>query len=162
MPRESRPTQHQWKFFHTGGLVQVMLETPEDLLALGELDQKLWVALSCPVKGSELDEGTLTLIDSDGDGLSDAQEAALGTDPANPDTEEDGLVDGAEVTAATDPTLSDTDGDGFGDDAFYSFAVDAVDKCFWKSVFHTEKYAYFLHNLINLNVNVGFIDGAMK
>ena len=37
--------------------------------------------------------------DSDGDGLSDAQEATLGTDPANPDTDEDGLFDGAEVTA---------------------------------------------------------------
>jgi hypothetical protein len=55
--------------------------------------------------------------DSDGDGLSDAQEATLGTDPANPDTDEDGLFDGAEVTAGTDPTLYDTDGDGFGDNA---------------------------------------------
>ena len=41
--------------------------------------------------------------DSDGDGLSDAQEAALGTDPANPDSDEDGLFDGAEVTAARIP-----------------------------------------------------------
>jgi hypothetical protein len=62
------PTKHVWKFFRTGGLDQVSLETAEDLLALGELDQKLWVALSCPVKGLELDEQTLALIDSDGDG----------------------------------------------------------------------------------------------
>ncbi|MGZ5385647.1 MAG: hypothetical protein ACXWH0_16920, partial [Acidimicrobiia bacterium] len=55
--------------------------------------------------------------DSDGDGLSDAQEAAFGTDPANPDSDEDGLLDGAEVTTGTDPTLYDTDGDGFGDNA---------------------------------------------
>jgi hypothetical protein len=55
--------------------------------------------------------------DSDGDGLSDAQEAALGTDPANPDTDEDGLFDVAEVAAGTNPTLNDTDGDGFGDNA---------------------------------------------
>ncbi len=55
--------------------------------------------------------------DSDGDGLSDAQEAQLGTDPANPDTDEDGLFDVAEVAAGTDPTLYDTDGDGFGDNA---------------------------------------------
>lgn len=61
-------TQHVWKFFRTGGLDQVALETAEDLLALGELDQKLWVALSCPVKGVELDEKTLALIDTDGDG----------------------------------------------------------------------------------------------
>ncbi len=62
------PTKHVWKFFRTGGLDQVSLETAEDLLALGELDQKLWVALSCPVKGLELDEQTLALIDADGDG----------------------------------------------------------------------------------------------
>ena len=59
---------HTWKFFRTGGLDQVTLETGADLLSLGELDQKLWVALSCPVKGLELDEKTLALIDTDGDG----------------------------------------------------------------------------------------------
>jgi len=46
----------------------VLLTTGADLLALNELDQKLWVALSCPVKGLELDEKTLVLIDADGDG----------------------------------------------------------------------------------------------
>jgi len=61
-------TPHIWKFFRTGGLDQVSLETAADLLALGELDQKLWVALSCPVKGLDLDEQTLALIDTDGDG----------------------------------------------------------------------------------------------
>ncbi len=62
------PTRHVWKFFRSGGLDQVALETAEDLLALPELDQKLWVVLSCPVKGLELDEKTLELIDTDGDG----------------------------------------------------------------------------------------------
>ncbi len=59
---------HAWNFFRTGGLDQVALTTAEDLLALEQLDQKLWVALSCPVKGLELDEKTLVLIDADGDG----------------------------------------------------------------------------------------------
>lgn len=59
---------HTWKFFRTGGLDQVTLESGADLLNLEHLDQKLWVALSCPVKGLELDEKTLGLIDSDGDG----------------------------------------------------------------------------------------------
>ncbi len=69
MSHHSAPaTKHVWKFFRTGGLEQVSLETAEDLLALGELDQKLWVALSCPVKGLELDEQTLALVDADGDG----------------------------------------------------------------------------------------------
>jgi hypothetical protein len=69
MSENSSPaTKHVWKFFRTGGLNQVSLETAEDLLALSELDEKLWVALSCPVKGLELDEQTLALIDADGDG----------------------------------------------------------------------------------------------
>ncbi len=59
---------HTWKFFRTGELDQVSLETGADLLNLEHLDQKLWVALSCPVKGLELDEKTLALIDTDGDG----------------------------------------------------------------------------------------------
>ena len=59
---------HTWKFFRAGELDQVSLETSADLLNLEHLDQKLWVALSCPVKGLELDEKTLALIDTDGDG----------------------------------------------------------------------------------------------
>ena len=64
----SPPAQHSWKFFRTGGLDQVALETAADLLNLEHLDQKLWVALSCPVKGLEIDEKTLALIDADNDG----------------------------------------------------------------------------------------------
>ena len=59
---------HSWTFFRTGGLDQVALTSSADLLGLEQLDQKLWVALSCPVKGLELDEKTLALIDTDGDG----------------------------------------------------------------------------------------------
>ena len=62
------PISHAWNFFRTGGLDQVSLTSGADLLALEQLDQKLWVALSCPVKGLELDEKTLALIDSDADG----------------------------------------------------------------------------------------------
>jgi hypothetical protein len=61
-------TTHRWKFFRSGGLDQVLLQSGADLLNLEHLDQKLWVALSCPVKGLELDEKTLALIDLDGDG----------------------------------------------------------------------------------------------
>ncbi|HKA15670.1 MAG TPA: S8 family serine peptidase [Myxococcota bacterium] len=59
-----------------------------------------------------------TLIDSDGDGLTDAAEASLGTNPDNPDTDGDGLSDGAEVnTRGTNPLLADSDGDGLADGA---------------------------------------------
>jgi len=62
------PTTNAWKFVRSGGLDQVSLKSAADLLALGELDQKLWVALSCPVKGLQIGERTLALIDTDGDG----------------------------------------------------------------------------------------------
>lgn len=44
-----------------------------------------------------------TVPDSDGDGLTDDEEATLGTDPAVVDTDGDGYSDGAEVRASTDP-----------------------------------------------------------
>src|SRR5258708_2056189 len=59
---------HAWRFFRAGGFDQVRLETGADLLALDTLDQKLWVALACPVNGLEFDRNTLALIDSDKDG----------------------------------------------------------------------------------------------
>jgi hypothetical protein len=61
-------TSHTWRFFRAGGFDQPRIDTPADLLAIDGLDQKLWVALSCPVAGSEFDRRTLELIDSDGDG----------------------------------------------------------------------------------------------
>jgi eukaryotic-like serine/threonine-protein kinase len=54
--------------------------------------------------------------DTDGDGLSDAQEMALGTLIDDPDTDKDGLPDGAEVLQfGCNPLLRDTDGDGLTD-----------------------------------------------
>lgn len=62
-------TKHRWQFFRAGGVDQVRLDEGADIFALGELDQKLWVALSCPVKGLEFDQRTLQLLDSEGDGF---------------------------------------------------------------------------------------------
>lgn len=57
-----------------------------------------------------------TLGDSDQDGLSNAQEATLGTDPNNPDSDADGLRDGDEVLIyGTLPLNRDTDGDTLSD-----------------------------------------------
>jgi hypothetical protein len=68
-PATSSPAPgHVWKFSRAGGFDQVKLEAGADLLALGELDQKLWVALSCPTRGVEFDTKTLDLIDTDKDG----------------------------------------------------------------------------------------------
>ncbi|MFT5431478.1 MAG: putative repeat protein (TIGR01451 family), partial [Myxococcota bacterium] len=53
--------------------------------------------------------------DVDGDGLSNADEAAAGTNPNDADSDDDGLTDGAEVAAGTLPNDCDTDGDGLAD-----------------------------------------------
>ena len=71
---------HAFKFFRAGGFDQVRIDTAADLLALRELDQKLWVALSCPVKGIEFDARTLALIDTDNDGQLRAPELLTAID----------------------------------------------------------------------------------
>jgi hypothetical protein len=56
--------------------------------------------------------------DQDSDGLSDAQEAQLGTSPVDPDTDQDGLFDAEEAnTYRTNPLNPDTDGDTYLDGA---------------------------------------------
>ncbi|MCR4660283.1 MAG: hypothetical protein K5650_08340 [Bacteroidales bacterium] len=57
-----------WKYSTVGGVTRVNIETGEDIAHLGELDQKLWTVLSCPVNGLEFDEKTLAMIDTDHDG----------------------------------------------------------------------------------------------
>ena len=59
---------HVWKFFRAGGFDQVNLQSGADIANLDALDQKLWVALSCPTRGLEFDPKTLDLIDTDKDG----------------------------------------------------------------------------------------------
>lgn len=61
-------SRHRWTFFRAGGFDQVRLATGADLMALEQLDQKLWIALSCPTQGLEFDSKTLEMIDTDGDG----------------------------------------------------------------------------------------------
>lgn len=64
----------------------------------------------------EADLGTdPELADSDGDGIDDGEELELGTNPLNSDSDEDGLLDGEEVTAGTNPMSADSDEDGYLD-----------------------------------------------
>lgn len=53
--------------------------------------------------GVTVDPGTVAKGDADGDGLSDAQEYAMGLDPNNPDSDEDGVADGTEFKNGTNP-----------------------------------------------------------
>jgi hypothetical protein len=96
-------TSHTWNFFRAGGFDQVQLDSGADLLALNELDQKLWVALSCPTRGIEFDTRTLDLIDADADGRVRANEvlaaiAWVGGLLKNADT----LLRGADSLSLTD------------------------------------------------------------
>lgn len=75
------------------------------------------------------DPCTLPNSDCDNDKLTLAQELALGTDPADPDTDNDGLIDGDEVQQiGTDPRNPDTDGDGLTDgDEVANVGTDPLD-----------------------------------
>ena len=60
--------------------------------------------------------------DTDRDGVTDATEEEMGTDPNHPDSDRDGASDGQEVAAGTDaldpedkPDVNDFDMDGVGD-----------------------------------------------
>jgi len=72
------------------------------------------------VIGRALSAGEINALawaDTDGDGLPDAQEARLGTNPNVADTDGDGMPDGWEIRNGYDPLSSgdaslDTDGDG--------------------------------------------------
>ena len=59
---------YDWKFSTVGGVTRVCIESGQDILHLDELDRKLWTALSCPLKGLEIDEKTMTMLDTNGDG----------------------------------------------------------------------------------------------
>lgn len=65
---------HSWRFLRAGGFDQVRVESGADILALDELDMKLWVALACPVGGMEFDAKTLESLDLDHDGRIRASE----------------------------------------------------------------------------------------
>ncbi len=79
MNHSNTVSPHPWKFFRAGGFDQVRLDTGEDLAHLDQLDQKLWVALACPISGLDFDSKTLCLIDTDKDGRVRAPELLAAT-----------------------------------------------------------------------------------
>jgi len=79
----------------------------------------------------EADLGTnATLADTDADGLEDGEEVERETDPLHPDSDLDALTDGEEVVAGTDP-LNQSD-PGFVDPDRYGFDLDDPNRSvFW-------------------------------
>lgn len=106
-----------------GALHRLEADGLDTLVPLSQVDDReitrVWRAGDAAGNASEAaQEITVAgaFLDTDGDGLSDAQERFEGTDPLNPDTDGDGLSDGEEVlTHGSDPLNPDTDGDGMPD-----------------------------------------------
>jgi serine/threonine-protein kinase len=69
----------------------------QDVAAGTDVDQGSWVTI---VVSKGQDPGKK---DTDGDGLTDAEEAAFGSDPTKPDTDGDGYTDKQEYDAGSDP-----------------------------------------------------------
>jgi hypothetical protein len=69
------------------------------------LNGKIDAGETDPTTGHGPDDGTV--VDTDGDGLSDKLEGTLGTNPNDADTDDDGVIDGKEPNPS-----EDTDGDG--------------------------------------------------
>lgn len=61
-------SKHEWQYCSLGGAIRVKIGSGEDIAHLGELDQKLWTVLSCPVEGLEFDKQTLDYLDTEKDG----------------------------------------------------------------------------------------------
>ena len=61
-------SKYKWEFENIGGTTRVRITSGEDIKHLPELDPKMWTVLSCPVKGLEISEKSLSYMDADGDG----------------------------------------------------------------------------------------------
>jgi uncharacterized repeat protein (TIGR01451 family) len=104
-----------------------------------------------PNLNGRIDEGEMNpldpsddqyVIDSDGDGLGDALEATLGSDPFDADTDDDGLIDGLEANPSADGDLDglisvldpDSDDDGIFDGTELGTLCDHADTDMSKGV----------------------------
>ena len=64
----TKDKKYKWDFDNIGGTSRVKITRGEDIVHLAELDPKMWTVLSCPVKGLEIDEKSLSYMDCDSDG----------------------------------------------------------------------------------------------
>lgn len=114
----------------------------------------------------------LDFIDSDADGLTDAEEKRLGTDPLAADTDRDELSDLAEVKVYhTNPRQPDTDNDGIPDADEVRLGLDPNSPNPWKDIFlpyagnsykpfllHTKRAVFYsAFFLILKGIAVGFV-----
>jgi len=94
------------------GTLTVFVDTDQDHLP--DADEQKIIDADPNDDINSLDD-VLPTQDSDGDGLTNAEEVQLGTNMGAEDSDNDGLTDGQEVSLGTDPHRPDTDGDGMSD-----------------------------------------------
>jgi hypothetical protein len=141
-PVESRPPVYSEPPVHKGGAVKTIVIVLLALVALGTAAYLAYAFMMKTPESAGVDEtpvtttpddqtdtddektpvdttpATPTFVDSDGDGLTNAEELEAGTSSTKADTDEDGLGDREEVKVyGTDPRRTDTDGDGYLDGA---------------------------------------------
>lgn len=68
MKKNKETKGYNWQYNSVGGVVRVKIDSGEAIAHLGELDQKKWTVLSCPVDGLAFDAKTLAILDSNHDG----------------------------------------------------------------------------------------------
>jgi thiol-disulfide isomerase/thioredoxin len=67
------------------------------------------------------------VADTDGDGVDDGTEVENGSDPLDTDSDDDGLTDGEEAELGSDPNNTDSDGDGYPDGLEVEMGSDPAD-----------------------------------
>ena len=107
----------------------------EDLGFAAPSDRYKRLRISEPGGASDLDEvyvgtGEPAALDNDGDGLTNEEEIALGSDPNNPDTSGDGMWDGDKFFWEFDPIVFDD---------FARPAADGDGRYRWETDFETEE-----------------------
>ena len=102
---------YNWKYCSIGGVTRISIESAADIAHLPELDEKMWTVLSCPVKGLEFDERTLSLMDTNSDGrirVQEVMDAAQWICRVLVDAEK--LRNGSDELALADINIEDPDG----------------------------------------------------
>lgn len=136
MPQESLPQQQPASAPRNGlskSLILRILIVSLALVVIVMLAIRYWPDSGAPAVNQNTNNGTLTNTssglqlrtgddqaedpeDTDGDGLTDAEEAEIGTNPTLVDSDADFLFDREEVEVyGTNPLVADSDRDGFLD-----------------------------------------------
>ncbi|MEC8352643.1 MAG: hypothetical protein VXZ65_05405, partial [Candidatus Thermoplasmatota archaeon] len=77
----------------------------------------LWILIACDEPKTLLEEDTAFFVDSDGDGVSDAEDVFPNDPTETLDSDGDGVGDNADAFPNDPEETTDSDGDGVGDQA---------------------------------------------